>query len=903
MRQHARTYMVHLLCCLLLAVQSAGAEPFLQHLDYGYIKQSRQPIQLKVSYFIDSTTSYNYWNIPQEKFRETSACFNPGFHSGILWLDIQFEAPPAGRGNYTLDFGAEGIEVAEAFIRKNGEWEFYGRTSRILPQEQVSSSSMRQKIPVNLVEFTDGSTHHIRIKVLSHFGSSLSLHLTPARTAEQHTLALSILHAMFTILVMTTAALLFLFGLELKDSALLLLGTGSIVFSLFVAQVTGVGPVFAWNPLSVRTTSPQCITYILVYTLIVLFTGFFFRLKQLRHIHYRFPVDSIALNTVLVFTATGLLLLLADETPELSARMFSATIIVSSLTFAAITAVRFFRKSSPLPPSICWWTPTFVVIAALQGLRILKTGGIIPASLFYDNYQLSYYLFFLLIMMPPLIGAIRKQSRKIKTLQEGIRVAQAQVSGLRRDNKFLNAAVQELLDMSSVIQHAIRLPLFNIAGRDAEESRQLIETSASCSVDLLQLLNLQQRGIEPETGAIQLKDFLSSCIAPAAQFARQKGISIQQKPAFPEDTVVTFSPNILELLVVNLLISIIKASPAGSLLNCELLLEADFLHFRIRSHTSGRNMQQDGESMERTFSLDLVEKLCSLYKGSFVVVPHTKGYEFSARIQCPAVPPDESSGRRYTRSCYAHPGMQDSGAKQKNGGAEQKAPALAATVLIAGNKENNNIFLRELLQEQCTVTSVTDGVDAWRLLNSKEAPLPDIVIAEQSLDLISGMELYRRCRNTPALQDIPFIMLLEPSERQKKTELMQQGIAWCLTKPFSAEDLLNAVFSVLSVTERAKHAVISHLNTAFSSGTQEVLEEKGGLPSAEDAGSMFSTENPEAKLSHREEQIALLISEGRSDKEIAELLHISPATVSTHNKRLFKKLGVHSRVELMGKVR
>lgn len=57
------------------------------------------------------------------------------------------------------------------------------------------------------------------------------------------------------------------------------------------------------------------------------------------------------------------------------------------------------------------------------------------------------------------------------------------------------------------------------------------------------------------------------------------------------------------------------------------------------------------------------------------------------------------------------------------------------------------------------------------------------------------------------------------------------------------------------------------------------------------------------KLSSREKQICELIISGKSDKDIAEELFISPGTVASHNKKIFKKLDVHSRVELMNKLR
>ncbi|MGN0729255.1 response regulator transcription factor [Treponema sp.] len=63
------------------------------------------------------------------------------------------------------------------------------------------------------------------------------------------------------------------------------------------------------------------------------------------------------------------------------------------------------------------------------------------------------------------------------------------------------------------------------------------------------------------------------------------------------------------------------------------------------------------------------------------------------------------------------------------------------------------------------------------------------------------------------------------------------------------------------------------------------------------------TDDPAKKLSSRERQISELIISGKSDKEIADELCISPGTVASHNKKIFKKLDVHSRVELINKLR
>ena len=52
-------------------------------------------------------------------------------------------------------------------------------------------------------------------------------------------------------------------------------------------------------------------------------------------------------------------------------------------------------------------------------------------------------------------------------------------------------------------------------------------------------------------------------------------------------------------------------------------------------------------------------------------------------------------------------------------------------------------------------------------------------------------------------------------------------------------------------------------------------------------------------LSEREREIFQLVAEGHSNKETAELLKVSPATVETHRAHIFQKLDVHSAAEMV----
>jgi two-component system response regulator NreC len=52
-------------------------------------------------------------------------------------------------------------------------------------------------------------------------------------------------------------------------------------------------------------------------------------------------------------------------------------------------------------------------------------------------------------------------------------------------------------------------------------------------------------------------------------------------------------------------------------------------------------------------------------------------------------------------------------------------------------------------------------------------------------------------------------------------------------------------------------------------------------------------------LSEREREVFQLIAEGNSNKDIAQLLHLSPGTIETHRARIMEKLDVHSAAEIV----
>ena len=151
---------------------------------------------------------------------------------------------------------------------------------------------------------------------------------------------------------------------------------------------------------------------------------------------------------------------------------------------------------------------------------------------------------------------------------------------------------------------------------------------------------------------------------------------------------------------------------------------------------------------------------------------------------------------------------------------------------------------------------------------------PGVVLMDISLPGISGIECVARLK--PLLPRTPILMVTVHSDNDRLFQALQAGASGYLLKRTSAAELISAIHEVL----------------------------QGGAPmTGEIARRVIQTFNrpspsPEtASLSARETEVIQLLSQGYSDKEIADRLQIGFTTVRSHVAHIFEKLHVRSRVE------
>lgn len=150
------------------------------------------------------------------------------------------------------------------------------------------------------------------------------------------------------------------------------------------------------------------------------------------------------------------------------------------------------------------------------------------------------------------------------------------------------------------------------------------------------------------------------------------------------------------------------------------------------------------------------------------------------------------------------------------------------------------------------------------------------------------------------------------TEHQPAAALVYQGalpsIA-AMRKLVLAHPQTAIVVAVMSLSRQRDESMLAAgacIVVPITAGTSELcaavwLAAKGlvGPPRPRRSGAAASY----GALTARETQVFELLASGRSGREIAEELHVSEATVNTHRRHIYNKLGVHSRTELESRAR
>ena len=180
----------------------------------------------------------------------------------------------------------------------------------------------------------------------------------------------------------------------------------------------------------------------------------------------------------------------------------------------------------------------------------------------------------------------------------------------------------------------------------------------------------------------------------------------------------------------------------------------------------------------------------------------------------------------------------------------------------------------KLLDEECDVVGkVSDG----RSLVAAAAQLnPDVIVLDIAMPLMNGLEAARQIKRK--MRSIKLVFLTMSEDSEVAAEAFRAGASAYLLKRSAGSELLMAIREVMQGRSYVTPLITEALMGALLRADQR---------------------SPAPELTPRQREVLQLLAEGRSMKEVATLLNLTPRTVAFHKYRMMEQLKVKSSAELI----
>ena len=188
--------------------------------------------------------------------------------------------------------------------------------------------------------------------------------------------------------------------------------------------------------------------------------------------------------------------------------------------------------------------------------------------------------------------------------------------------------------------------------------------------------------------------------------------------------------------------------------------------------------------------------------------------------------------------------------------------------------------LRHVLEEHPEFRVVGEAADGWEGVRLAEKEHPDVAILDIGMPNLNGIEAARQIG--VALPGVSIVILSVHSDEAYVLRALKAGARAYLLKQSAEADLIDAVKAVTQGKSFFSPAVSQMLLDDY----MRQLRDR-------------DVEDTYELLTGREREILQMVAEGKSNKDIANQLHLSVYTVETHRANLMEKLNLHSVPEVI----
>jgi DNA-binding NarL/FixJ family response regulator len=213
----------------------------------------------------------------------------------------------------------------------------------------------------------------------------------------------------------------------------------------------------------------------------------------------------------------------------------------------------------------------------------------------------------------------------------------------------------------------------------------------------------------------------------------------------------------------------------------------------------------------------------------------------------------------------------------------ESAPPRPIRVLVTDSTRMGSQLLADALQRDSQFEIVAVCATAQETLDSLVAVKPDVAVISVNLDEqpMKGMDVCRQGRSL--VPECRTVLLLENSKKEAVLGVFSAGARGIFCRAESIDTLRKCIAVVYTGQVWANHLEMRYVLEAFAEAAPTRLTDSRGT----------------VLLSKRQQDIVRCITEGLTNREIASRLKLSEHTVKNYIFRIFDRLGVSTRVEMV----
>lgn len=198
-------------------------------------------------------------------------------------------------------------------------------------------------------------------------------------------------------------------------------------------------------------------------------------------------------------------------------------------------------------------------------------------------------------------------------------------------------------------------------------------------------------------------------------------------------------------------------------------------------------------------------------------------------------------------------------------------------ILLVDDHEVVRVGLKALLDKHPDFEVIAEAASARDAIEKTKANKPDVVVMDIRLKGGSGIEACQEI--TEKYPETKVIMLTSYAEDEMLFSAIRAGASGYVLKQIGSDDLINAIEAIGRGEALLDPAV-----------TQRVFQEVRKAAREEEASAF-------AELTQQEMHVLQLVSEGRTNRQIAEMLFLGEGTVRNYVSSILSKLNVRNRAE------